>query len=139
MIIILLLLQLAQGALLLVLWYGALQVLNNDLDSGLLTSFLLYSLTLAMCFAFLSSLYGDFMQAVGASVRIFTILDRVPGSAARSTGQLKPASLAASVEFKEVDFTYESRPDTAVLQKVSLIVEPGKVVALVGPSGGGKV
>ena len=123
----------------LVLWYGALQVLNGDLASGLLTSFLLYALTLAMCFAFLSSLYGDFMQAVGASVRIFVILDRIPSSEARNTGKLKPNNLVAKVDFHDVDFTYESRQDTPVLQSVSFTVEPGKVVALVGPSGGGKV
>ena len=121
------------------LWYGALQVLNGDLDTGLLTSFLLYALTLAMCFAFLSSLYGDFMQAVGASVRIFAILDRTPASEALNTGATTPPNLVASVEFRNVSFTYASRPDSTILKNVSLTVEPGKVVALVGPSGGGKV
>eukprot|EP00042_Codosiga_hollandica_P045316 m.458456 g.458456 ORF g.458456 m.458456 type:complete len:772 (-) comp56992_c0_seq3:126-2441(-) len=129
---------LAQAALLLVLWYGALQVLNGSLSSGLLTSFLLYSLTLAMCFAFLSSLYGDFMQAVGASVRLFDILDRVPAKEASRDGAAKPADFTPLLELRDVTFTYASRPDTAVLKGVSLVVEPGTVVALVGPSGGGK-
>lgn len=38
---------------------------------------MLYTLNLAMCFAFLSNLYGEFMQAVGASIRIFELLDRM--------------------------------------------------------------
>ncbi len=43
-----------------------------------LSAFLLYTLQVAMAFGLLSSLYGDFMQAVGASMRIFELLDRKP-------------------------------------------------------------
>ena len=41
-------------------------------------AFLLYSLQVALAFGILSSLYGDFMKAVGASVRIFDLMDRKP-------------------------------------------------------------
>ncbi|BFZ05409.1 hypothetical protein BsWGS_08448 [Bradybaena similaris] len=134
---------LAYGAISAVLWYGGKLVYNNSQDpstgitAGLLTSFLLYTLQVAMGFALLSSLYGDFMQAVGASVRIFTLLDRKPDIFV-PLHPLVLSSLTGEIEFKSVSFTYPSRPETQVLKGVSFRVEPGQVVALVGPSGGGK-
>ncbi|XP_035829335.1 ABC transporter B family member 25 [Aplysia californica] len=134
---------LGYGAVTAVLWYGGKLVHDNTVDSstgitaGLLTSFLLYTLQVAMGFALLSSLYGDFMQAVGASVRIFTLLDRKPEMFQPVNPVVLP-SLSGEIEFKNVMFKYPSRPENDVLKKISFRVEPGQTVALVGPSGGGK-
>lgn len=46
--------------------------------------------------------------------------------------------LCLGIDFQQVSFRYPSRPDTEVLKGISFQVEPGSVVALVGPSGGGK-
>lgn len=51
-----------QGASSLVLWYGGFLVWNKEIDAGTLISLMLYTLNLAMSFAFLSNLYGEFMQ-----------------------------------------------------------------------------
>ncbi|XP_013415862.1 ABC transporter B family member 25 isoform X2 [Lingula anatina] len=126
----------AYGAIVLVLWYGGKLVNEKQLSPGILTSFLLYTLQVAMSFAMLSSLYGDFMQAVGASIRIFDLMDRKPEIPIEGGSQI--VDMEGSVEFQDVFFTYPSRPDTQVLKGVSFKVEPGQVVALVGPSGGGK-
>ncbi|GFR73008.1 ABC transporter B family protein [Elysia marginata] len=134
---------LAYGAIAAVLWYGGKLVYDNSQDpsqgitAGLLTSFLLYTLQVAMGFALLSSLYGDFMQAVGASVRIFTLLDRKPDVFV-PPNPLTLQTLSGEIEFKDVKFTYPSRPESEVLKSVSFKVERGQMVALVGPSGGGK-
>ncbi|GAB1608654.1 ABC transporter B family member 27-like [Argonauta hians] len=124
------------AAICLVLWYGGKLVHEKTVSPGLLTSFLLYTLQVAMAFAFLSSLYGDFMQAVGASVRVFELLDRVP-LISMETG-VCPDKIDGNVEFCDVKFSYPSRPETEVLKGVSFKVESGNVIALVGPSGGGK-
>ena len=50
------------GALALVLWYGGKLVHDKKITTGILASFLMYTLQVAMAFGFLSSLYGDFMQ-----------------------------------------------------------------------------
>ncbi|KAK6191312.1 hypothetical protein SNE40_003035 [Patella caerulea] len=134
--------MLAYGAIILVLWYGGKLVYENSQDKtkgitpGLLTSFLLYTLQVAMAFALLSSLYGDFMQALGASLRIFDLMDRKP-LVSNENGEILPL-LDGHVEFKNVFFTYPSRPETPVIKGMNLTVNPGQVVALVGPSGGGK-
>ena len=59
-------------------YYGGWLVLEGDITSGVLTSFLLYSLTIAGALAGLASLFGDLMKSVGASDRVFQILDRRP-------------------------------------------------------------
>lgn len=133
---------LVYGSITLALWYGGKLVHENYQDPkkgitpGILTAFLLYTLQVAMAFALMSALYGDFMQAVGASVRIFDLMDRVP-KVPNEDGD-KYDQLNGRVEFKSVTFTYPSRPETTVIKGVSFTVEPGQMVALVGPSGGGK-
>ncbi len=54
------------GAISLVLWYGGMLVHDRKLSTGVLTSFLMYTLQTAMAFTFLISLYGDFMQSVSS-------------------------------------------------------------------------
>ncbi|XP_052801272.1 uncharacterized protein LOC128231995 [Mya arenaria] len=130
------------GSIVLVLWYGGKLVHENyqnpgsGVTPGIFTSFLLYTLQVAMAFALMSALYGDFMQAVGASVRIFDLMDRKP-KVPNEKGEIL-AQLDGRIEFKSVDFTYPSRPESKVITNLCLTVEPGEMVALVGPSGGGK-
>ena len=75
---------------------------------------MLYTLNVAMAFAFLSSLYGDFMKAVGASVRIFELMDREPE--VKNEGGARLLDFNGEIEFDNVDFTYPSRPDNQVLK-----------------------
>lgn len=118
-----------------VLWFGGNMLVEGTISIGELTSFLLYTLTVAFSLAALSSLYEDFMKALGASERVFELMDR------KSTivgGNLKPEGLAGHIHFKDLHFAYPSRPDLPVLQGLDLELRPGEVVALVGHSGSGK-
>jgi len=124
------------AAIALILWYGGQLVLEGEITTGLLTSFMLYTMSVAMAFAFLSGLYGDFMQAVGASSRIFQLLDRKPEIPVR--GGEKGDKFEGHIEFNKVTFQYPSRKDNKILDNISLTIKPGTVLALVGPSGGGK-
>lgn len=57
-------LLLVQGAASLVLWYGGYLVFHGNINPGTLISLMLYTLNLAMCFAFLANVYGEFMQVL---------------------------------------------------------------------------
>ena len=125
----------AYAAIAVVLWYGGLLLADGELSMGSLTSFLLYTFTLAMSIAALAGLWQDFMKALGASERVFELVDRVPDV---DSGELVPARLEGAVSFQDVHFAYPTRLDSPVLKGLNLDLDPGGVVALVGPSGGGK-
>ncbi len=124
------------GAIAIVLWLGGRAVLQGEMTVGDLTSFVLYTLTVAFALGALGGLWVDFMRAVGAGERVFEIMDRDP--AIHNDDGLRPDSMAGRVRFEHVDFTYPARPDIQVLHDVDLAVDPGEVIALVGPSGSGK-
>ena len=63
----------SQGSASLVLWYGGYLVWHGSLQPGTLIALMLYTLNLAMCFAFLSNLYGEFMQ-VGHNIAIIVTM-----------------------------------------------------------------
>ncbi|MCP4810434.1 MAG: ATP-binding cassette domain-containing protein [Proteobacteria bacterium] len=119
----------------LVLWYGGRLLIDGAMTIGELTSYLLYTLTAAMSIGALSGLYEDFMKALGASERVFELLDREPSG---HTGTDQPASVDGGVLFQGVSFAYPSRQDMPVLVDFDLALDQGEVVALVGPSGSGK-
>jgi ATP-binding cassette subfamily B protein len=124
------------GAVALVFWYGGHLVLEGRLSAGELTSFLIYTLTVAFSLAALADLWSDFMRAAGVSERVFEILDRV--SHIPVLGGKELAEVVGRVELVGVKFSYPSRPGAPVLTGLDLSVEPGQVVALVGHSGAGK-
>ncbi len=124
------------SAVAIVLWMGGHQVLDGEMTVGDLTSFVLYTLTVAFALGALGGLWVDFMRAVGAGERVFEIMDRDP--AIHNKEGLQPDDMAGEVCFERVNFTYPARPDIQVLHDVELEVATGEVIALVGPSGGGK-
>jgi subfamily B ATP-binding cassette protein MsbA len=119
-----------------VLWAGGRLVLSGSLTPGELVAFLLYTLTIAGAIAAFTGLYGEIQEALGASQRIFELLEEAPEVGLVDTDIVLPEP-SGSVRFSGVDFAYESR-DIGVLHGIDLDVSPGEVVALVGPSGAGK-
>ncbi|MCO4771385.1 MAG: ATP-binding cassette domain-containing protein [Deltaproteobacteria bacterium] len=123
------------GAVAVVLWYGGTMLVDGDMSIGELTQFVLYTFFVAMSLGALSSVWEDFMKAMGASERVFQLLDRAPRI---EPGGATIDGLRGEVSIAGVDFSYPSRSDVPVLQSLDLVLRPGETVALVGPSGGGK-
>jgi ATP-binding cassette subfamily B protein len=111
-------------------------VMSGELSVGELTSFILYTLIVAMALSTLADLWSDFARARGASERIFELLDREPLVDSGSGETLD--SVTGRIEFEGVGFAYPVRPEARVLDEIELFLEPGTVTALVGPSGAGK-
>ncbi|KAJ0095389.1 hypothetical protein Patl1_16799 [Pistacia atlantica] len=77
-------------------------------------------------------------QATIAATRIFEMIDRIPDiNSEDEKGKILPY-VRGEIEFKEVDFSYPTRPNTPILKGFNLKVQAGKTVGLVGGSGSGK-
>ncbi|MBM4459811.1 MAG: ATP-binding cassette domain-containing protein [Chloroflexi bacterium] len=129
---------LAFSAIAVVLWFGSREVIAGRLTTGQLVSFLLYTMMIASPLGAFTALYSQLQQALGASERVFELLDTPPEMRDASDAVALPP-ITGQVRFEEVSFDYGDSDQTReVLQRVSLEVEPGQVAALVGPSGAGK-
>ncbi|XP_041079715.1 ATP-binding cassette sub-family B member 9 isoform X2 [Polyodon spathula] len=119
-----------------ILYYGGHLIVSGHLTSGNLISFIIYELELGDCMENIGAVYTGLMQGVGAAEKVFEFIDRKPQLS--SDGTLAPDTLKGLVEFKNVTFSYPTRPESQVLKGVSFTLHPGQVTALVGPSGSGK-
>ncbi len=118
-----------------VLWYGGREVIFGPLSPGDLLQFLLYLMVVAIGAGSLGSLWGDIMAGVGASHRVFEIIEREPSF--KDEGRTLER-VRGDIRFENVHFAYPTRADLPVLNGLELEISAGQVAALVGSSGGGK-
>ncbi len=119
------------------LTYARIQIKGGQLTAGNFTSFIIALIMLLEPLKRLVGIYNIFQQALGASQKVFEYLDHQESIAA-NPGALPLAGFHGSIVFDDVAFHYPAAPDGFRLQGLSLEVKAGEVVALVGPSGGGK-
>ena len=125
------------GAIVAVVWFGVTLSINGEMSVGQLITFVLYSTFVGASFGGIAELYAQIQKAVGATERVFELLDEKPedinGLAPKSRDKIK-----GNVTFKNVGFSYPSRKGIEVLKDVSFTAKFGQKIALVGPSGAGK-
>ncbi len=126
------------GAVDLVLWSGAKDVIAGDMSGGELAAFVFYAILVAGAVGALSEVYGDLQRAAGAVGRIMELLALEPDIRIPAEPVPLPLPPQGAVTFEGVHFRYPSRPDRSALEDFSIDVAPGETVALVGPSGAGK-
>ncbi len=120
-----------------VLWYGGQQALAGTLAPGTLITFLLLTVIVAGSIGTFTGLYSQIQEAIGASKRIFELLDT--SSDLPEPSAPRPwRDVRGEVRLEGVRFRYGDRGDDWILDGVDLHARPGEVVALVGPSGAGK-
>jgi subfamily B ATP-binding cassette protein MsbA len=125
------------GAVVAIFWFGGMEVLAGRLTAGQLFMFLVLTLTIAGSLGQFSGLWTGLQEALGATQRLFEILDTHPDVRDAPDAQILPR-VAGRIELEHVTFAYRDNPGTQILLGVSLTVQPGEMLALVGPSGAGK-
>ena len=126
------------ASIVLVLWVGAQDVLDQRITAGRLSQFLLYAVFAAGALGEMSQMFGEISQAAGAAERLKELLAVKPVITAPPHPTPLPKHGGGEVAFDRVRFAYPARPETSVLDDVSFNVRPGEKVAIVGPSGAGK-
>jgi len=117
-----------------VIYFGGSKVISGSMSAPEFFSFITAMALVYSPLKKLISAYGTAQRCIGASERVFEIIDAVPEIIDSPDGYIL-SSDDNRVEFKNVYFKYQ---DDYILENVSLVAEKGQMVALVGPSGGGK-
>ena len=114
---------------------GGLLIASGSLTLGAVTAFIQYSRQFSQPLTQVASMANLLQSSVASAERVFALLDareQEPDAAEPAM----PAEVTGRVEFQDVSFRYAA--DRPLIEHVSLTVEPGQTVAIVGPTGAGK-
>jgi subfamily B ATP-binding cassette protein MsbA len=122
-------------ALSIFLVYSGLLILHENLDPSEFITFAFLMAFISEPIRSLSGVYSNFPKAMVAAERVFTLIDE-KSEVVEAASPVELENIKGKVEFQNVTFGYDA--DRTVLKDINLTVNPGEVIALVGPSGAGK-
>jgi len=122
------------SALGLLVWYGAIRVVQYETTIGTLISFILLLNMLFRPLRMLADKFNTLQMGIVAADRVFRLLERE--ERIENTGTKKAVHLKGEVEYKDVWFAYVE--DVFVLKNINFKLQPGKTIAIVGATGSGK-
>jgi ABC-type multidrug transport system fused ATPase/permease subunit len=127
------------GCVVAVVWYGITLTIKGEVEGvGDLISFVLYTTFIGASFGGIAEMYAQIQKAVGATERVFELLEETPEDIKASPKGTHIEKIKGIVSFNNVAFSYPSRKEVQVLKNVNFKAEFGQKIAIVGPSGAGK-
>ncbi len=130
------------GAMVAVLWMGSLLIAKGEMATGQLFSFIIYSGFIGGSIGGLADIYTRIQKAIGATEELLGIFDYKvefeEDDRNLSTINSSSLKIKGHIRFENVSFSYPSRKDVRVLNRINLEILPGQKIALVGSSGAGK-
>jgi ATP-binding cassette subfamily B protein len=114
---------------------GGLLIAGGSLTLGAVTAFIQYSRQFSQPLTQVASMANLLQSSVASAERVFALLDATEQTPDAEEAA-RPAAVHGRVEFDDVSFRYV--PDRPLIEHVSLTVQPGQTVAIVGPTGAGK-
>ncbi len=119
-----------------VVWYGGNLVISGELAFKDLFTFILYTGFIGGSVGGLGDMYAQIQRTLGSSERILQIIDEE--SEVDVSRPFIPLKIKGNIQFQNIGFAYPSRKDIDVLRDISLSINSGEKIALVGQSGAGK-
>ncbi len=127
------------GALFFIIWQAAIMVEKGEMLKGDLLDFAVFTGIIGTAIASLGNFYTEIVSAIGATERILDIMDQPSEVTVQTlTAPEGKQRFSGEISYRDVHFSYPSRPDMPVLKGVSFDIAAGSKIALVGASGGGK-
>jgi ABC-type multidrug transport system fused ATPase/permease subunit len=125
------------GGIVGVVWYGAALVEQGDMILADLLTFIFYTAFIGGSVGGLGDIYAQLQKTIGSSDRILEILQD-PSEIDIHAEQEKQAIEFGQISIEDIRFSYPSRPSVEILKGISIDIEPGQKIAIVGTSGTGK-
>eukprot|EP01017_Pseudomicrothorax_dubius_P036040 TRINITY_DN5125_c0_g1_i6.p1 TRINITY_DN5125_c0_g1~~TRINITY_DN5125_c0_g1_i6.p1 ORF type:complete len:621 (-),score=116.14 TRINITY_DN5125_c0_g1_i6:604-2466(-) len=127
---------LINAGILTVLYFGGMMILNDEITSGQLSSFIIYAMMLGLLASTMSTVVGEIVSSLAACDRVFAILDHIPRI--KTEGGIKPETMQGEIALEQVTFKYPAKENVTILKNVSVTINKGEFIGLVGSSGSGK-
>uniref|UniRef100_A0A914V6J4 Uncharacterized protein n=1 Tax=Plectus sambesii TaxID=2011161 RepID=A0A914V6J4_9BILA len=119
-------------------WFGTNMVNDGSIQPGTVIAVLFSVMFGSLALGQIGTHLAAVCSAQASASTLLDMIYRIPRIDSRAVVGLKPSSINGRVEFSDVEFSYQTRPDCQALNKVSFSIEPGETVAIVGASGCGK-
>ena len=123
--------------MLIIVWVGAEQIAESNLQIGDMMAFMQYSMQVIMSFLMMSMMFIMFPRASVSGNRISEVLHTEPSIKDPENAKEFDKNKIGYVEFKDVSFKYEGA-DEYVLEDISFVAKPGETTAFIGSTGSGK-
>ncbi|KAM0031914.1 putative ABC-type xenobiotic transporter [Helianthus debilis subsp. tardiflorus] len=119
-------------------WYGSILISKHEISGGKAIACFFGVNVGGRGLALSLSYFAQFAQGTVAASRVFEVIERIPSIDPYSPMGRRLSNGPGKVEFKNVCFSYPSRPTVPILNMLNLVVPPQRTLALVGASGAGK-